>query len=183
MITQSNLSQETHYDVLHVKEDASYEVIRASYRSALVSFHPDKLHNASKAPGSGDEQKDKFYKVQKAWDVLSNSKTRALYDVELQSLRYDTIGADDICLEDMVAEVSSEVCDFYHQCNCGDYFSVSFLELEEMGYELLIVANEILVRAPDGFPGSIVLSCGSCSLKIQFLISADVRVPLRSPNL
>ncbi|GAB2225910.1 hypothetical protein Droror1_Dr00021681 [Drosera rotundifolia] len=83
----------------------------------------------------------------------------------------------------MVAEVSSEVCDFYHQCNYRNYFSVSFLELEEMGYESLIVANEILVRAPDGFPGSIVLSYGSCSLKIRFLISADVRVPLRSPNL
>ncbi|GAB2291392.1 hypothetical protein Dimus_025649 [Dionaea muscipula] len=184
MTIQESLIQETYYDVLHVKEDASYEVIRASYRSALLSFHPDKLHNALEiTPSTGDKQGDRFIKVQKAWEVLGNSRSRALYDSELQCLRDDAVVAEDMCLTDTVAEVTREVSEFSYPCNCGDSFSISFSELEEMGYEFSTDRGEIYVRScSDCLPVSIILSCGSCSLRTRLLIPSIARVPVHNPN-
>ncbi|XVF39965.1 hypothetical protein PTKIN_Ptkin01aG0075200 [Pterospermum kingtungense] len=45
MILESNSIRETHYDILSVKQDASYDEIRTSYQSAILNSHPDKLHS------------------------------------------------------------------------------------------------------------------------------------------
>ncbi|CAN1197472.1 DnaJ homolog subfamily C member 21, partial [Linum perenne] len=76
-----NSIQETHYEILSVKEGASYEEIRSGYRSAILDSHPDKALNAPQSAGS------KFLRVQKAWETLSDSRSRAAYDNELRSSR------------------------------------------------------------------------------------------------
>ncbi|GMH17709.1 hypothetical protein Nepgr_019550 [Nepenthes gracilis] len=176
MIIHKMSIQETHYDILAVKEDSSYEEIRANYRSALLICHPDKLHNTVNLPRSGDESGERFMKVQKAWEILSNSSSRAFYDMELQFLR--SVVADDVRLEDMLAEDTGGISELYYRCSCGDYFSIKGYELEEMGCQLSNFGDEISVLTPDAIPGSIILSCGSCSLKIRLLISIDSRVPV-----
>ncbi|XP_042486229.1 DPH4 homolog [Macadamia integrifolia] len=169
----SSLIQKTYYDILSVKENASYEEIRASYRSAILNSHPDKLHGMSEISNTHHESQEKFLIIQKAWEVLSNSSSRAAYDSELQELRRDMGTAEDVSLKDMVVEDVGEVLELSYRCRCGDYFSINSAELEEMGYSLDRCECKILLWTVDALASSIVLPCGSCSLKIQLTIDAD----------
>ncbi|XVF36247.1 hypothetical protein REPUB_Repub19eG0041500 [Reevesia pubescens] len=170
MILGSNSIGETHYDVLSVKEGASYEEIRASYRTAILNSHPDKLDSGH---GSGD----RFVRVQKAWEILSDPKSRAIYDSELRDSRQDVVASEDIGLEDMMIEDVGEVMELFYQCRCGDHFSVDSLELGKMGYTLLRDGTEISLKTPDALPASVVLPCGSCSLLVRLMINPDIKVP------
>ncbi|KAB2619375.1 hypothetical protein D8674_015244 [Pyrus ussuriensis x Pyrus communis] len=129
MVLCNNSIQETHYEILSVKQDASYEDIRASYRSAILDSHPDKSQSTS---GSGD----RFLKVQKAWEILGDSRSRTLYDSALRASSLDAMVAEDISLKDVMAEDAGEAIQLFYQCRCGDYFFVDSLELEKMGYGL-----------------------------------------------
>jgi curved DNA-binding protein CbpA len=59
-----------YYSLLGVAKDASEAEITAAYRSAAKRLHPDK-------PG-GDAEK--YMETQKAYEVLKDTKKRALYD-------------------------------------------------------------------------------------------------------
>ncbi|XP_061988412.1 uncharacterized protein LOC133706879 isoform X2 [Rosa rugosa] len=166
MVLGNNFIRETHYDILSVKEDASYEDIRTSYRSAILNSHPDKLQPTS-------ESADRFLKVQKAWDILSDSRSRALYDNMLIASRHDTFVADDISLEDVMAEDAGDVIQLFYQCRCGDYYFVDSSELEKMGYALVRDGSKLCFEAQNALPASLVLPCGSCSLKVRILINPD----------
>ncbi|EOY14517.1 hypothetical protein QUC31_000067 [Theobroma cacao] len=170
MILGSNSIQETYYDILSVKEDASYEEIRTSYRSAILNSHPDKLH-------SDHESGDRFLRVQKAWEILGDAKSRAVYDSELRISRQDVVASEDISLEDMMIEDAGEVIELFYQCRCGDHFSVDSSELGKMGYTLLRDGTEISLRTPDALQASVVLPCGSCSLLVRLMINPDIKVP------
>lgn len=174
MLLGENSILETHYDVLYVKEDASYEEIRTSYRSAILNYHPDKLQKKSETASPDHELRERFLKVQRAWEILSNSNSRAIYDSELRASRQDTVVADDISLEDMTVEDTGEAMELFYQCQCGDYFFVDSLELGKMGYSLLRDGNKILLQTLDASPASVVLPCGSCSLKVRVLINSDI---------
>lgn len=78
MILDNHGIEETHYEVLNVKEDADYEEIRASYRSAVLNLHPDKLLKTYDTSDSNQRTSERFLKVQKAWEILSNSSSRLL---------------------------------------------------------------------------------------------------------
>ncbi|KAL9225420.1 hypothetical protein vseg_001349 [Gypsophila vaccaria] len=170
LYTQS--TSETYYDILNIKEGASIEDIRQSYRLALLQSHPDKLHKSSDLPNSGEDVEDRFMKVQKAWETLSDSRSRALYDHKLRSLQSELSVSEDVALEDMMVENTGEVLELCHQCRCGDYFIVSCSELEEMGYKLRMVDDEICLRNPQALPGCVILPCSSCSLNIRLLINS-----------
>jgi hypothetical protein len=62
---------ESYYDVLEVEPSASSDAIEAAYRERLKETHPDK--------GSGD--RELFFLVQEAYDVLGDEGTRAEYDL------------------------------------------------------------------------------------------------------
>jgi hypothetical protein len=62
----------THYDNLKVPREASYEIIRASYKLLSQRYHPDK----NKSPKS-----EKVMKlINKAWSVLSDPEQRKQHD-------------------------------------------------------------------------------------------------------
>jgi molecular chaperone DnaJ len=66
-------SKQDFYEVLGVSRDAKAEEIRKSYRKLARKFHPD-LNPGDKAA------EERFKKVQEAYDVLSDSKKRQIYD-------------------------------------------------------------------------------------------------------
>ncbi|KAK9672414.1 hypothetical protein RND81_12G099000 [Saponaria officinalis] len=165
-------TSETYYHILNIKEDASFEDIRQSYRSALLQSHPDKRHKPSHLPNSGEDVDSRFTKVQTAWETLGDSTSRALYDHKLRSLRSDISVSEDVSLEDMMVEDTGDVLELCHQCRCGDYFVISCSELEEMGYELRKLDDEICLRNPDALPGCMIFPCGSCSLNIRLLVNS-----------
>ncbi|KAF7837359.1 DPH4-like protein [Senna tora] len=176
MLLDKNAHHETHYDVLNVKEDASYEEIRANYRIAILNVHPDKSLNICETSSPNQTSGDRFLRVQKAWEILSNSSSRSIYDKELRSARQDAMAAEvaeDLSLQDMIVEDAGEALELVHQCRCGDYFCIDSMELGKMGYSLLRDGSEISLVAVDALSGSVILPCGSCSLKARLLINVD----------
>ncbi|KAK7279182.1 hypothetical protein RJT34_24228 [Clitoria ternatea] len=175
MLLDKNAIQETHYEVLNVEEDANYEKIRASYRRAVLSIHPDKLLKTSETSSNSNQTDgERFVKVQKAWEILGDSSSRLSYDIELRSLRRDVLApevAEDLSLQDMIIEEDGEAVELFYQCRCGDYFSVDSLELQKIGYSLLKEGSRISIVTVDTLPGSVILPCGSCSLNARLVLS------------
>jgi len=66
-------SKQDYYEVLGVARDAKADDIRKSYRKLARKYHPD-LNPGDKAA------EERFKKVQEAYDVLSDSKKRQVYD-------------------------------------------------------------------------------------------------------
>ncbi|MFM8707966.1 MAG: DnaJ domain-containing protein, partial [Planctomycetia bacterium] len=62
-----------HYQTLGVPKSASAEDIRKAYRELARKYHPD-LHPDDAAA------KEKFKKVQNAFDVLNDPSKREMYD-------------------------------------------------------------------------------------------------------
>ncbi|XP_057794529.1 uncharacterized protein LOC131010862 [Salvia miltiorrhiza] len=175
MIRSHNLGCRTHYETIGVKEDASQDEIRKTYRSAILAFHPDKRLDSSNPQNNLGRE---FLEVQRAWGVLGDPGSRALYDQELRTLRQEAVGAEDVSIGDMmVVEEEDEdggSFELSYQCRCGDFFSVSSCELDEMGYQFSRIQGEISLHSPSSLPVSIVLPCGSCSLKVRLVIDANV---------
>ncbi|GER51403.1 DNAJ heat shock N-terminal domain-containing protein [Striga asiatica] len=174
MVLSNTLVCKTHYEVIGVKEDASQEEIRKIYRTALLNSHPDKMQKSSEP----HERNNHFLDVQKAWEVLSNPESRALYDNELRKSRLDFVNADDVSLNDMVVEDIGGCFELLYNCRCGDFFSIDSSELEEMGYPFTNNGGDeaSLLLANSSLPASVILPCGSCSLKIRLIIDDDVKL-------
>ncbi|CAH8825857.1 unnamed protein product [Trichobilharzia szidati] len=69
------LSSQTHYDVLGVKKSASPSEIRSAFIELSKKYHPDKYHGDS----------EMFKRINEAYSVLSQEKTRRIYDATLTS--------------------------------------------------------------------------------------------------
>ena len=66
----------THYDVLQVPSQASWEEIKAAFRRLAKVYHPDIT------PGM---EGTRFRRICEAYKVLSNPARRRAYDRELQA--------------------------------------------------------------------------------------------------
>ncbi len=62
-----------YYDVLGVPKDASFTVIKKSYRKLAIKYHPDKNPDDKKA-------EEKFKELGEAYEILSDEDKRAAYD-------------------------------------------------------------------------------------------------------
>jgi diphthamide biosynthesis protein 4 len=171
MLQGSNISnQKSLYEVLSVSEDATYEEIRVAYKSAALSTHPDKAQTTVESFESSSEQHG-FFGVQEAWEILRHPKSRAEYDKQLRSSRQSIeIIASDIEIDDMTVENSADGVELLYACRCGDYFSITSCILAEMGISVS-GDGEIELQAPDAVSTSVVLGCGSCSLKARLVIN------------
>lgn len=68
------MSQENHYDILGVKENATQDEIKKAYRKLAKENHPDK---------GGNE--DTFKKISVAYDTIGDEEKRKKYDIERQN--------------------------------------------------------------------------------------------------
>ncbi|VDQ10356.1 unnamed protein product [Trichobilharzia regenti] len=69
------LSSQTYYDVLGVKKSASPSEIRSAFIELSKKYHPDKYRGDS----------EMFKRINEAYSVLSQEKTRRMYDATLTS--------------------------------------------------------------------------------------------------
>lgn len=173
MILSSGLSQTTHYEIIGIKEDASHDEVRKTYRSAILNYHPDKHQTTRESSKPEQESRNRFLELQRAWEILSDPTSRALYDNELRTLRQDAVTAEDVSLEDLSIEDAEDCLELSYPCRCGDFFSVNCSELEEMGCRLSRNGGKISVQTPGSVGVSVILPCGSCSLKVRLLLDAN----------
>ncbi|ANE32307.1 molecular chaperone DnaJ [Campylobacter hyointestinalis] len=62
-----------YYEILEISRDADAEVIKKAYRKLALKYHPDR--------NQGDkEAEEKFKLINEAYEVLSNSEKRDIYD-------------------------------------------------------------------------------------------------------
>ncbi|KAG0470031.1 hypothetical protein HPP92_016129 [Vanilla planifolia] len=163
-------SSRTHYEVLLVGEDASYDEIRANYKAAVLSSHPDKLCNRQMPDDTNEAEQERFLSVQKAWEVLSDPNTRENYDRQIQASRNQVEVVDDeISLAEMTVQADGDVKQLFYMCRCGDHFSITSNELEEIGVSI----GETEGSTTESSPASVVLHCGSCSLKVRLMIDVN----------
>src|SRR5229473_606091 len=69
----------SHYEVLGVARSADRDIIRAAYRVLAKRYHPDTT------TGPKDIAAARFFKIQEAYDVLSDARRRAEYDAQLDA--------------------------------------------------------------------------------------------------
>ncbi|MQL98248.1 hypothetical protein Taro_030952 [Colocasia esculenta] len=130
--------EETYYDVLGAKEDASHDEIRAHYKAALLNSHPDKVSTKQEF----EHTHKRFLKIQKAWEVLGDAVSKGIYDRELKARRSELlVVADEVKLEEMNLNLngSVDVVELVYPCRCGDNLCITSDELEEMGILLLVL--------------------------------------------
>jgi diphthamide biosynthesis protein 4 len=70
----------------------------------------------------------------------------------------------------MIVESTADTVELLYPCRCGDYFSITSCELGEMGI-LVNGDGEVEQQVSDSSSASVVLGCGSCSLKVRLIIS------------
>ncbi len=76
------------YLILECSPDATTSEIKASYQKLILKYHPDKNTYSEKHEKS-EEIKQKFIKINKAWQILNNETTRKEYDARWKQ-RYDS---------------------------------------------------------------------------------------------
>lgn len=84
------MSITTHYDRLGIPFSAPIELIKKAYREKAKEYHPDRH-----PPDRRDWARQQFERIEKAYEVLSDPRERALYDRELMEKRSVPIAKDD----------------------------------------------------------------------------------------
>lgn len=74
-------TDENHYTVLGVDNEASQEEIRSAYLKLSKDLHPD--HNTGKSAEENDVIHNQFVKINMAYGIIGNKKKRRLYDLEI----------------------------------------------------------------------------------------------------
>ena len=64
-----------HYQILGLKTDATEKDIKSAYFKLAKKYHPDL--------NSGPDARDKFEKVSKAYEMLSDSAKKEMYDQQM----------------------------------------------------------------------------------------------------
>ena len=118
-----------YYEVLQISPHAESETINRVFRILAARYHPDN-------PESGDAEK--FLRLKKAYDVLSNLRTRAAYDAQLEAQPegpIEAFGSKDF-LEGLEVEANRRIgvlCLLYRQRRFEpEVPSLSILQLEKL---------------------------------------------------
>ena len=70
----------THYETLGITRDATERRVKASYRTLVKTYHPDRFCEGSKAHAEAEKR---IREINAAYAVLSKPLSRARYDLKL----------------------------------------------------------------------------------------------------
>lgn len=72
---------ENYYDLLEINMNFTTEELKKKYREFVKRYHPDKYMNESS--DIQNKMKNKFLKISKAYEILSDEKLKKEYDLSL----------------------------------------------------------------------------------------------------
>jgi DnaJ-class molecular chaperone len=155
------------YEILECRRDSSQDEIKASYHKLLLVHHPDK-----QITGHIQHQIDAFLKLQSAYKLLGDPRTRSNYDslliqTELKQKAEDQVAAADdytnlMLSKDFDHDELSQV--YTRRCRCGDVYSLT--------QQTLNTLLEEIVHGQTDSPESLVvcLECNTCSIVVNLLV-------------
>ena len=76
-----------YYDILQINQNASPEIIEKAYKTLAKKYHPDLQEESNKK-----EAEEILKEINEAYEILSDSNKKALYD---QNLKNETISQED----------------------------------------------------------------------------------------
>lgn len=78
----------TYYDLLHIRPDATDDIVRAAYRQLVKRYHPD-ANPLDRSMASA-----RFRLIQNAYENLRDPQKRATYDQHLKMRKWHVAGAN-----------------------------------------------------------------------------------------
>mmetsp|Transcript_118 Transcript_118/g.201 ORF Transcript_118/g.201 Transcript_118/m.201 type:complete len:156 (-) Transcript_118:26-493(-) len=131
------------YDVLGVRAEASPRELRRRYREETLAWHPDR--------NPGERDAERFRRIQEAYEVLSDQERRRKYD-ERRTQCTGLIIADEVDVKDFV-EIEPGQGILVYPCRCGgDYeFDVNDELASTIGCSMCSLALRLL-RDNSGSP-------------------------------
>jgi hypothetical protein len=78
--TVGQSKQQDLYTILGILPTATHQEVRAAFRLRALECHPDRL-----GPGLASGAGERFVRVREAYEVLKDSRSRGLYDIQRQS--------------------------------------------------------------------------------------------------
>jgi DnaJ-class molecular chaperone len=127
-VLKKNLEVKTHYNVLNLSEDSSFEEIERAFKKGLAKNHPDRFIEESEK----NEATKIFQLIGEAFAVLGDSKMRQQYDFSLM-LKKSTIDTikDDF---DSTTEMESKTERFkeYNQSTKSEDFKMKNQESKNL---------------------------------------------------
>lgn len=82
--------EKNYYKILQIDKDASSEIIKKAYTTLAKKYHPDLQEEGLKA-----KYEEKLKLINEAYEVLSDEKQRAQYDIELSTKEDENIQLND----------------------------------------------------------------------------------------
>nr|GLL41572.1 DPH4 homolog [Ipomoea trifida] len=86
-------------------------------------------------------------------------------------MRQDAATSEDISVDDLKIEVAGDVLELSYPC----IYVINSLDLADIGCPLVRHGRKIFIETSKDLPASVVLPCGSCSLKVRLLINPNTR--------
>lgn len=129
--------------MLGVSAGATLADIKAAYRNLAQQYHPDRN------PGNPAAE-EKFKALQEAYDVLSDERKRALYDLQVQARRRSSPERSPDLFEEVVITISSILSELF-----GRGFPKIHISLETA-----LRGGPVLIKLKDGSSLRLVLPAG-----------------------
>ena len=181
-------AQRTHYDVLGVSRtsDLTSADIKQAYHETLLTYHPDKIQQASPSrlsptsvPFQATSRVPTIDDIVSAYAVLSDSTKKAAYDVDLKSQWIipnrgpnppSHAGLETYDLDEMEYNEKSGCGTWSRRCRCGNEqgYLVTEEELEDANQGCKEPATQ------DDSTREILVACRGCSLLIRVTFAVDV---------
>lgn len=79
-----------HYDTLHVHHSATAREIKSAFKSLSLKLHPDILKSQQLTGDQLEDLNDKYLKIKKSYEVLSDPKMKSQYDLKMGHIKTNT---------------------------------------------------------------------------------------------
>jgi diphthamide biosynthesis protein 4 len=148
------------YHILECDREASQDEIKTNYHRLILKYHPDKYQSND----NDNDKLERFIRLQTAYKVLSDPKSRFTYDtslkqIELQDKATLLQDSDHLLSLNNDFEFDNSTKSYNYNCRCGSLYLIKSIDL-----------NKILESFSSNDSLILTLECDTCSMCINVLI-------------